>query len=128
MMNVPGWREREIAAAEPVTGQNASFRSDEFLGTEVRNLQGVALGSVDDLVMSSLTGKIAFLVIGRGGFFGIDEKYVPIPWGDFKLTPNANLLVVDTTEGATDGASGSPLNTRSEENASCLMASSVSFM
>jgi hypothetical protein len=38
------------------------------------------------------------------GSFGIDEKSVPIPLEDFKITPNANLLVLNTTKGALDAA------------------------
>jgi hypothetical protein len=98
------WRKQQVSAAQPVTGTNTSFRSDELIGTDVRDAQNQALGSVDDLVMSPQTGKIAYLVIARGGLFGIDEKYVPVPWGDFKVTPNMGLLVLDTTTGAMDGA------------------------
>jgi sporulation protein YlmC with PRC-barrel domain len=104
MADVPGWRKQQIAAAQPVTNKNSSIRSDELIGTDVRNAQDVVLGSADDLVMSPKTGKIAYLVIARGGIFGIDEKYVPVPWDDFKATPGVSMLVVDTTKIAMEGA------------------------
>ena len=53
----------------PVTSKNASFRSDELLGTDVRNPQDEALGSVEDLVMSPQTGEIAYLVDRPGRDF-----------------------------------------------------------
>lgn len=48
-------------------------------------------------MISQQSGEIAYLVISRGGFFGFDQKYVPVPWADFALTPNGNFLVLDAT-------------------------------
>jgi sporulation protein YlmC with PRC-barrel domain len=101
--DVQGWRQLQIAAAQPVTS-NTSFRSDELVGTDVRSPQNDALGSVEDLVMSPQTDKIAYLVIAQGGIFGFDEKYVPVPWQAFKITPNVKLLVLDTTKNVLDAA------------------------
>ncbi len=104
MADMDGWRQRQIAGALPVTGKDVSFRSDELIGTDVRSAQGDALGSVEDLVMSPQTGKIAYMVVARGGIFGFDKTYVPVPWADFKITPNASLLVLDTTKAAMEAA------------------------
>ena len=103
-VDLPGWRQRQIAAAVPVNGSNIAFRSDELLGVEVQSPDGAALGSVDDLALNPETGKLGYLVIARGGFFGFDETRIPIPWDDFKATPNADLLVLDTTKSLLDAA------------------------
>lgn len=100
--DMSGWQNQLIAAAQPVTSSTASFRSDQLIGAAVVTPHNDSLGSVDDIVLSPLTGKISYLVIGHGGLFGIDEKYAPVPWEDFKMTPGATLLVLDSDKNALD--------------------------
>jgi sporulation protein YlmC with PRC-barrel domain len=100
----PGWQQKQIAAAQPVSAEHVSFRSDQLLDTAVRSPKDEALGSIQDLVMSPKTGKIAYLVIARGGLFGFDKKYVPVPWDDFKTTQGVSLLVLDANKAIMDAA------------------------
>ncbi len=103
-VDMPAWCQREIAAAQPVAQMPGALRSDKLLGTDVRNQQNQVLGSVEDLVMSPKTGKIAYLMVERGGLFGIEEKYVPVLWADFKVTPGVKVLVLNATSDAMKGA------------------------
>jgi sporulation protein YlmC with PRC-barrel domain len=100
----PDWQRQQIAAALPVADKTMAIRSDQLLDTDVRNPQDQGLGSVHDIVLDPKTGKIAYLIVARGGVFGFDRKYVPIPWSDFKITQNASLLVLDAAKAAVDGA------------------------
>jgi sporulation protein YlmC with PRC-barrel domain len=102
--DMPSWRERQVAAAVPVVGADVSFRSDQLLDTDVVSPSLETLGTVHDLVLNPHTGKIAYLVISRGGLFGIDASYIPVPWGAIKTAPNASLLVLDTTKAAMSAA------------------------
>ena len=94
----PGWQRRQIAAALPITGKDSAFRSDQLIDSDVVNPANETLGSVHDLVTDPKTGKVAYVIVSRGGLFGIDASYVPVPWADFRLTPDASLLVLDSTK------------------------------
>ena len=104
MADGPNWQQRQIAAAQPITGKTIALRSDQLLDTDVRSPKDESLGSIHDLVLDPKTGKIAYLIVARGGLFGFDKSYVPIPWDDFKLTPSVSLLVLDTNKAAMDAA------------------------
>lgn len=102
--DMPAWRRQQIASTRPLTSKDAPMRYEELLGTEVRNPKGELLGSVADLVRSPQTDNITYLVIAPDKDIGIDDKNVPVPLADFKVTPDANLLVLAASKGALDAA------------------------
>lgn len=97
------WRRKQIASAVTVTG-NKGYRADQLIGADVVNGRGDDLGDVYDVVMNRQTGEIVYLVLGRGGVFGIGERHVPVPWQAFKVSPDAGIVVLDSTKANLDAA------------------------
>jgi hypothetical protein len=73
------------------TDENHSLISaDKVEGTAVYNRQGEKLGTVQDIMIDKISGKVAYAVMSFGGFMGIGDRYHPLPWG---------VLTYDTQKG-----------------------------
>jgi len=102
--DVPNWRRAQIDAALPVALNGTAYRSDQLIGAGIVNAKNENLGTVEDILMSPSTGKIAYLVVGHGGFWGIDEQYSPVPWTDFKSTAGTNMLILPVSKATVDAS------------------------
>src|SRR5262249_56623944 len=68
------------------TGQPAGrWRASQFRGQPVTNDAGENIGSISDLLFGK-SGRIANVVIGVGGFLGIGEKSVALPYTALSIT------------------------------------------
>jgi len=73
-----------------VTVQPADqWLATQFLGQAVTNAAGETIGDINDLLFDK-TGRIANVVIGVGGFLGIGEKNVAIPYNTLQITADPN--------------------------------------
>jgi hypothetical protein len=48
-------------------------------GTSVYNVAGESIGTIHDVMLNKLNGRVAYAVLSFGGFLGIGEKYHPSP-------------------------------------------------
>jgi hypothetical protein len=66
-----------------------------FIGQAVHNAAGEAIGDINDLVFDR-KGRISTVVIGVGGFLGIGEKSVGVPFSrlTFNLGKNSERVIV----------------------------------
>ena len=64
----------------------------KLYGATVYNEQGNAVGTIDDMLLDS-ANHVSNVVRLVGGFFGMDSKYVEVPFTKLKFEPNKNNAV-----------------------------------
>jgi hypothetical protein len=67
-------------------------------GTNVLDLSGKKIGSIDHLMIDKFTGKVSYAVMSFGGFLGLGHSHYPIPWAALKYDTNLNGYVTGITE------------------------------
>src|SRR5215208_8494356 len=67
----------------------ALIGSDKVEGTNVYRSNGDKIGHIERVMIDKRSGKVAYAVMGFGGFLGMGEDYYPVPWS--LLTYNEGL-------------------------------------
>ena len=67
------------------------FRASRIIDQAVKNAQGEELGEVDDLIMSR-NGKIKKVVLSVGGFLGIGDRLVAVPFKSLKINEKDDIV------------------------------------
>ena len=78
--------------------------SDKVEGTSVYNSAGDKLGSVDDLIIDKLSGRVHYAVLEFGGFLGIGTDRYPMPWNMLKYDTAKEGYVVPLDKAMLDDA------------------------
>jgi hypothetical protein len=72
-------------------------------GTTVYDTAGEKLGTVEDVMIDKLTGRIAYAIMSFGGFLGIGDKHHPLPWSTLKYDPGMGGYVVNIDKRTLEG-------------------------
>lgn len=64
----------------PVTGENDPSRLSNQLNFDVWNQNGDQVGEVNDMILDLDNTRVAYVIVGTGGFLEIGEKDVLVPW------------------------------------------------
>ena len=74
----------------------------------VRNMNDEDVASVEDLIINPENGQITHAVLSVGGFLGIGDRYVPVPWDalNFQMDNNRLVLVIDADQSRLEEAPG----------------------
>jgi sporulation protein YlmC with PRC-barrel domain len=89
------------ATGSYATAQSASdWRSSKVIGLNVYNAKDEKIGDINDLIIGS-SGTITHAIVGVGGFLGMGEKNVAIPFASVKMSRDKNgkpTAMVDSTK------------------------------
>lgn len=74
--------------------QGQLFRVTQLMGASAKSKDGQSLGEIEDLVVNPQNQKIKFAVLAKGGFLGLGEKMLPVPWEALSVhrSPDQGLL------------------------------------
>jgi sporulation protein YlmC with PRC-barrel domain len=68
--------------------------TETLLGSTLRLVQGEALGAIKQLLVEPRTGQVQYAVVAMGGFLGVGERTIIVPWHAMELTRDGRALVL----------------------------------
>ena len=109
------------ASTAPASASTAAFigqampgdwRASKLVGVDIYGPDNKSIGDVNDVIISH-DGSVKGVVIGVGGFLGVGEKNVALPFNDIKwvdapVSSAASSAAPATTGTATTNAAGTP--------------------
>ena len=69
--------------------------ADKVEGTAVYNMAGDNIGTIRNVLIDKLSGKVVYATLAFGGILGIGEKYHALPWNVLKYNTDLGGYQVD---------------------------------
>jgi sporulation protein YlmC with PRC-barrel domain len=95
-MTMGSWSEQEVErlkGAVPVTQRSKALHAADVVGADVRNMKNEDLGEIQDVVMDPRTGELSYAILAHGGFLGLGENQIAVPWQQLKVTDSSEAPV-----------------------------------
>lgn len=84
-----------VLAASTLEGDNVVALAD-----------GNKLGDIKDIMIDMPTGRVAYAVLSVGGFLGIGEKLIAVPWRALRLDAANKRFTMEVTKEQVEKAEG----------------------
>jgi sporulation protein YlmC with PRC-barrel domain len=72
--------------------------TETLLGSEVKSPQEQKVGELKQLMVDPRTGRVMYAVVSMGGFLGMGEKTVIVPWQAIEVARNGASLVLNLSQ------------------------------
>jgi sporulation protein YlmC with PRC-barrel domain len=64
-------------------------------GRKVENTAREDLGKIDDLVLDEETGRVVYAILSFGGFLGMGNRLIAVPWNSLRLKGNQKTFILN---------------------------------
>lgn len=71
--------------------------TETILGSDVKNPQGQDVGDLKQLMLDPHSGRVMYAVVAMGGFLGMGEKTIIVPWNALEVARNGTSLVLNVS-------------------------------
>lgn len=89
---------------QATTNSDPMISSQTVNGTDVYSPKGDHLGHIAELLIDKRSGRVAYAMMGFGGFLGLGEDQYPLPWGKLRYDCAREGYVTDVTRDQLEGA------------------------
>lgn len=80
------------------SSQQAQLTSEQLLDMKVKGAQGENIGEVEQLVIDPSNGQVQSVVVSVGGFLGMGDKKVALPWNQVQISQDHQSLTTQATK------------------------------
>jgi len=83
-----------VMAPEWYSQQQGEWRTSKLVGSKVKNKAGDTIGDINEIILTN-DGSAAAAVIGVGGFLGVGQKDVAVPFESLQIQRKQNSSSID---------------------------------
>lgn len=80
--------------------------SKDVTGCKVTNAAGQDLGRIEELMIDTRQGRIAYAVLSFGGFLGLGDKHFAIPWEALRSSTQDDQFILNVDKQKLENAPG----------------------
>ncbi len=80
-----------VSYSVDVTRVANGYRASKIIGAKVYNDAKEEVGTIDDLIVNR-DDRVPYATVSVGGFLGIGDKLVVVPFGNLQLTPERIVM------------------------------------
>src|SRR5579872_5679264 len=106
----PERKETYMKNSSTLTESRKTYRrvmsASTLSGDKVVNSAGEDLGKIDDIMIDTPTGRVAYAVLSFGGILGLGDKLFAIPWSRLSLDEDRKVFILNIDRAILEKAPG----------------------